>query len=106
LESAAGIAVCRTARAILLTNDSAYWSTPRSTDDTSAAFNLSDGRTLSGRLNWSAHASEGTKRKRERPIELSGQYLLNWCDYSKIEAKHYSRFRYLAVEVVAPAVAS
>lgn len=92
--------------AILLTNDSAYWSEARSADDTSAAFSLCDARTLSGRLDWSARASAGTKRKREQAIELRCEYLLNWRDYSSIEAKYYPRFRYLALQVAHPAVAA
>jgi len=35
---------------IFLTNDSAYWSEPRSTTDTSVAFSLHNDRLLSGRL--------------------------------------------------------
>ncbi len=87
------------AYAILLTNDSAYWSKPRSTDDTSAAFSLYDGRSLWGRLDWSPRAGTGTKRGREKPINLGGQYLVEWRDYSEIHSNFYSRFRYLGVEV-------
>jgi len=91
--------------AILLTNDSAYWSKPRSTDDTSAAFSLYEGRSLSGRLDWSPRAGTGTKRGREEPINLGGQYLLEWRDYSEIHGNYYSRFRYLTVETATgPAV--
>jgi len=89
--------------AVLLTNDSAYWSEPRGVDDTSAAFNLCEGRMISGHLDWSVRASPGTKRKREEPLDFNSQYRLNWHDYSQIDAKSYPRFRYLAVEVVAPA---
>lgn len=89
--------------AILLTNDSAYWSEPRGIDDTSAAFNLCHGRELSGRLDWSARASAGTKRGREQPLDLNYQYRLGWRDYSQIDAKRYPQFRCLAVKVVAPA---
>jgi hypothetical protein len=38
--------------AILLTNDSAYWSESRGSDDTSASFSLTDGRKLPGSLDW------------------------------------------------------
>jgi hypothetical protein len=88
------------AYAIFLTNDSAYWAEPRSVDDTSAAFSLHDGRVLSGRLGWSPRASIGTKRGREEAINLSRRYVLQWRDYSEIDSKHYSRFCYLAVEVL------
>jgi hypothetical protein len=92
--------------AILLTNDSAYWCEPRALDGTSAAFSLCDGRTCSGHLDWGANTSAGTKRKRENPIKLNGEYSFQWREYSSVEAKYYSRFRYLAVEVVRPVMAS
>jgi hypothetical protein len=90
------------AYAILLTNDSAYWCEPRSPGDTSAAFSLSDGRLLSGHLDWSAGASAGTKRKRQEPIDLKGRYTVRWRDYSDIGSRYYSRFRFVAVEVISP----
>lgn len=91
---------------IFLTNDSAYWSEPRSTTDTSVAFSLHDGRLFSGRLEWAAKASEGTKRKREDALELRGEYGLRWREYSKIKSGDYSQFRYLVIEVGAPEAAA
>lgn len=82
-----------------LTNDSAYWSKPRSSSDTSAAFSVHEGRLVSGRLDWAANASPNTKRKREEPLQLRGEYRLHWRDYSTIQAASYARFRYLAIEV-------
>lgn len=87
------------AHAIMLTNDSAYWSEPRSTDDTSAAFSLHEARSLSGRLDWSPRTGAGTKRGREEPISLRGRYRLQWRNYSEIDGNVRSTFRYLAVEV-------
>ena len=86
--------------AIMLTNDSAYWSEPRGADDTSAAFSLADGKVLFGRLDWSSSTSLGTKRKREQPIDLRGRYMVRWQDYSEISSRYYSRFRFVAVEVI------
>jgi len=94
-EALSGLAAC----AILLTNDSAYWSAPRSGDETSAAFSLSDGRSLSGHLDWSPETSPGTKRKREAPIDLKGKYVLRWQDYSDIGSRYCARFRFIAIEV-------
>lgn len=88
------------AHAILLTNDSAYWAKPRTMADTSAGSSLHDGRLLSGRLDWSSSASPGTKRGRKEAIQVSGRYLLQWRDYSTIEARSYPRFRYLAIDVL------
>ena len=89
--------------AIMLSNDSAYWSQPRGHDDTSAEFSLADGRRVTGSLAWSARASAGTRRNREEPIVLANQYVLSWQDYSDVGGRSYSRFRYLALEVPAKA---
>jgi hypothetical protein len=85
--------------AILLTNDSAYWCQPRGHIDTSADFSLCEGRSVTGTLKWSPSASMGTMRKRETPIHLTGQYRLEWRDYSKLGTKPYSQFRYLVAEI-------
>lgn len=89
--------------AIMLSNDSAYWSPPRGHDDTSAAFSLADGRRVAGSLAWSTRASAGTKRGREEPIVLGNQYVLSWRDYSNVGGRSYSQFRYLALELPAKA---
>ncbi len=65
-----------TGYAILLTNDSAYWK-PANYGKVAAAFRLHDGRILRGVLSWGAYASEGTKKNREQPLALQGEYLLN-----------------------------
>jgi len=86
--------------AILLTNDSAYWTLPRRRT-VDADFRINEGRTLSGELKWGKAASEGTMRGRENPIILTGSYTLNWQDYSEIGEINYGRFRYLLVEIKA-----
>lgn len=90
--------------AVLLTNDSAYWKEPRSANDTSAAFSLHDGRTLSGELAWSGTAAPGTIRNREQPITLGGRYTLQWRDYSKIPSPSYRDFRYVLFEIASISV--
>ncbi|MGA8220773.1 MAG: hypothetical protein WB780_03900 [Candidatus Acidiferrales bacterium] len=87
--------------AILLTNDSAYWCNPRGIAGTSDAFSLHDGRVLSGELNWSARASTGTKRNREEPIRLTARYSPEWRDYSNVDVRDYSAFRYVSIPVAA-----
>ena len=66
--------------AILLTNDSGYWAKPGSVDGISAAFSLAPGRTCSGVLHWSTATSPSTKRARDQPITLAGQYCFQWRD--------------------------
>lgn len=80
---------------VFITNDSAYWSNPKTSEDTSAAFSLRDGRHISGVMDWSLKTSAGTKKKREEPIGLSGAYVAEWREYSKVESSSYRSFRYL-----------
>ena len=86
--------------AVLLTNDSAYWTKPTHYETYDASFRLHDGRVVGGRLAWSDKASDGTKRGREQPIELAGKYLLRWTDYSQPSTGSHGKFRSLIVRVV------
>jgi len=58
--------------AILLANDSAYWTRARGSRPVDADFRLQEGRNLHGILRWGEGASEGTKRTREKSLELKG----------------------------------
>lgn len=100
LESIASMDPSYSGTAIILTNDSAYWRHSRSKADTSTAFSLGDGRKVSGVLEWSDRASEGTKRGREESIKLKGNYTVEWADYSSVDSRNYSQFRYLSIPVV------
>lgn len=87
------------AYAIALTNDPGYWQ-PSSREGTiDAAFRLHEGRRLAGVLAWAAHAGAGTTEGRQNPIELGGDYLVTWRDYSQVGDERSGHFRYLAVEV-------
>ena len=101
-----------TGYAILLTNDNKYWDgdgTDKNTAD--AAFKIYVGRTLNGRLNWTANASVGTTKNREKEIELKGSYKVEWKYYNvewkdhKIEWEDFKgqedklKFHYLAIKV-------
>jgi len=84
--------------AVLLTNDSTYWTiSNRKTVD--AEFRLHNRRIIAGTLAWGDKASDGTKRKREQPIELEGTYQLHWEDYSRPSDDRHGRFRSLVVKV-------
>lgn len=85
--------------AILLTNDSAYWTQPRNDSDTSAAFRLHEGRKACGKLEWSPDTAAGTKKNRETPIQLAGTYTIHWSHYSTIPVRQYPEFRFLVVDV-------
>jgi len=85
--------------AVFLTNDSAYWITPRNINTVDANFRIYQGRILSGELSWGSHASEGTMRGREETIHIKGPYNLNWQDYSEPSQESYGKFRYLLVKI-------
>ena len=83
---------------LFLTNDSAYWKSPRSTDTVDANFRIHDGRMVQGDLGWGMNTSEGTMSGREAPISLRETYELRWREYSKFAGGSYSVFRYLLLE--------
>lgn len=86
--------------AILLTNDSAYWTTPANQNTVDADFRLHNGRVLEGVLSWGANASEGTMKNRKQQLELQGKYCLQWSDYSQPSSERYGEFRSLVVKVL------
>ena len=87
------------AAAVFLTNDSAYWTGPRNRRDTSANFNLADDRVITGELAWSDSAAPGTRKGREKPIQLTNRYHLSWREYSKVSGSRYGTFRTLSIEI-------
>ena len=84
--------------ALMLTNDSAYWSASR-IGTIVEDFDLSEGRVASGVLAWPPHASTGTTKGRERNITLIGSYRIQWMEYSQVGAGPNSRFRYTVVQI-------
>jgi len=92
-----------TGYAILLTNDPSYWTRSHNNRTVDAEFRLHQGRELHGTLDWGSHASEGTKRGREKLLRLAGSYPLQWEDYSRATAEaKWAKFRYLVVETRTP----
>lgn len=85
--------------AVLITNDSAYWIKPAKNDTVDAKFRLNEGRTLGDMLNWGEKASEGTKKKRERVLNLRNMYDVHWESYSHLSAAKYGEFRSLIIKV-------
>lgn len=98
--------------AILLTNDSAYWKEPARDEVIDYAFRLHEGRTIAAGevLQWDERAGHGTKKYREEPIVLRGDYTFRWRRYSNClthprvkpfedELTRYAEFRYLLVRV-------
>lgn len=81
--------------AILLTNDSSYWSNPIRAGTVDEKFRLTEGREVQGSLDWLKHASEGTMRGRKDTIHLKGVYTANWKVYPNHCDLPGGEFRYL-----------
>lgn len=84
--------------AILLTNDSAYWTSPNKTNTVDRNFKLHNGKILQGALDWES-AGKGTTKGREKALSLNGKYNLQWQNYSTVKSKNYNCFRYLFVTI-------
>jgi len=89
-----------TGYAILLTNDSAYWTNPTNPHTVYADFRIDDGRILEGVLDWGVNAGPGTKKGREQPIVLRDKYLVKWENFSHPSPASYGLFRSLTIKVV------
>ena len=85
--------------AILLTNDWLYWRPSLRRGTVDEAFRLHESLQKTGQMAWADHASAGTTRGRESPIQLMGNYGLHWQDYSIARGKSCGEFRYLAASV-------
>lgn len=86
--------------ALMLTNDSSYWKPPKRADTVDASFRLHEERAVNGKLTWGRSASAGTTKGRSDPINISGEYTLQWKNYSTVESEAaYGKFRYLLVQV-------
>lgn len=83
---------------IVLTNDPQYWRGSKKLDSIDAAFKLTEGLTLSGKLAWGARAGAGTTKGREEALRLAGNYSLSWQDYSNLDARN-GEFRVLIIPV-------
>ncbi|MBP0990234.1 MAG: hypothetical protein J5874_03545 [Oscillospiraceae bacterium] len=81
--------------AIMLTNDPTYRNEPRKRDCIYKEFSLYDGAIKSGTMRWSENASQGTIRGNEKPIELKGEYKIEWKEYGSVEDSKAGKFYYL-----------
>ena len=88
---------------VALTNDSAYWRGPGlGTSPNYADLRLLEGRALNGTMAWGPATGTGTMRGREAPIELRGNYVCEWTDYSLVDTgSTTTRFRCLLLETSA-----
>lgn len=87
--------------AIWLTNDSYYWNVPRNDTAGYSAFSVHNGAVKVGTMSWGANMTEGSIKTRERPITLSGNYCIDWHDFSRVDTKN-GLFMYAVVTVDTP----
>jgi hypothetical protein len=85
--------------AILVTNDSSYWTASQKPNPIDPDFHLVQDRVLHGRLTWAPHAGEGSIKGYEEPLVLRGHYRLNWRNFPSQDTLSCPPFRYLHVEI-------
>lgn len=83
---------------IALTNERGYWNKGRA-GTIDAAFRMHDGREVRGTLAWSGSPSPGTTDGRESPLDLRGEYVVRWRNYSRPAPGNGGEFRYLLLDV-------
>jgi dGTP triphosphohydrolase len=84
---------------IMLSNDPSYWNAQKNKNTCCAAFSISEGKIATGSLAWAEHASAGTKKGREKSLNLYGNHITNWTDYSKVDDQRNGSFKYLLVNI-------
>ena len=82
--------------AVFLTNDPGYWRDSGRRNRVDEAFRIHEGQQVQGELSWASHASDGTKKSRERQLLLRGRYTMNWRPYSTVDG---NELRYVLLEV-------
>lgn len=87
----------RAGYAIMLTNDSSYWSVPSLKNTIDSAFRIHEGRSVSGEIFWGDGAGLGTTKGRD-PFVIQGQYKMKWLPFSTFDHKN-GVFQYNVVEV-------
>lgn len=71
---------------IVLTNVESLWKPKRGEKENYYdEFRIYEGRTVKGKMDWKPETSEGTKKGRTAPINLTGEYSFNWVDYSEVK---------------------
>ena len=84
--------------AVFLTNDPSYWISKKP-DPVDADFRIPKNKVIKGTREWDERASDGTKKYREDPIQLTGCYRCKWRNFSNIGGWKYGQFKYLAIKV-------
>ena len=80
---------------IFITNELSYMKKPLKENCVYEQFSLENGIIKTGLLNWGENTSEGTKKNCEQPINLKGQYYIEWKEYSRLDDSNTGTFIYL-----------
>ncbi len=86
--------------AVWLTNDRQYWHSPRYDTAGYYPFSVHEGAIKHGSMSWGSTMHSGSIKGRERPLNLSGSYLIRWSQYSRI-ASDNGLFMYSVISVPA-----
>jgi len=89
------LAGVRRGYALVLSNDPAFWKANSGRKTNDSEFLLDDGKVISGSLAWGDGAGLWTMQGREKPIEITGNYPIQWNDYSNVDDTTSGTFRYL-----------
>ncbi len=90
----------QTAYAIILTNDSLYWTQPkRHTNTVDQAFRIHEGTSIHGNRSWAPGTGAGTKQKREEAIQIKGTYRMAWEDYMEAVECSSCKFKFSVVKI-------
>lgn len=84
--------------ALWLTNDPSYWSKPTNDAVGYSAFSVHHGAVKEGAMPWGVGIGAGTTKGRDNALVLSGRYVIDWHDYSQVDAKN-GAFMYSIVRV-------
>ena len=80
---------------VVLTNEPSYWQRPGHGRATNAdAFRIYECNLLTGVRVWGPNTGAGTRRGRELDLDLKGEYVCRWSDYSHLDGAR-GRFRIL-----------
>lgn len=73
---------------VWLTNDSSYWTSPRSKGVGYADFSVHHGAVKEGNMQWADSMGQGSIKAREDTLILVGKYNISWNQYSDLKERN------------------
>lgn len=84
---------------VFLTNEQSYLKAPHKKDCVYKDFSLEDGVLKNGVLKWGENTGSGTMKGNEKPIEISGSYIIGWQKYSELDDSNTGCFFVLTTKI-------